>query len=121
MSKISESIFKFLHLDNLVQHLNNYVEARIELIKVEIREDLSKVVAGGLMIITLFFIGFLFLIFFSVGLAYFLNQFFEGPYGGYWSVAAIYGATFLLLLVFKRNIYNYCERQFSELIKRKEK
>ena len=121
MDKISETIFKFLHLDNLVQNLNNYVEARIELIKVEIREDVSKAIARGMVIMALFFIGFLFLIFLSVGLAHYLNRFFEGAYGGYWSVAGIYGATFLLLLVFKRSIYQYFERQFSDLIKRKEK
>src|SRR5258708_29967055 len=92
MDKISETILKFLRLDNFVQNLTGYVEARIELLKVEIREDVAKAIARGMGIVALFFIGFLFLFFFSVGLAQFLNRLFDGPYAGYFSLAGIYGA-----------------------------
>ena len=119
--KISDSILKFLGLEGLVQNLTGYVEARVELMKVEIREDVAKAIARGLVFIVLFLIGFIFLIFFSIGLAQFLGQFFERPFGGYWTVAGIYLATFLILWVFRKNIHTYFEQQFSELIKRKEK
>ena len=121
MEKITESILKFLHLDSLVSNLTGYVEARIALMKVEIREDLAKAIARGMVLVALFFMGFLFQVFFSIGLAQFLNTFFEYNYAGYWIVAGIYAATFLLLLVFKKNIYDYFEKYFSEIITRKEK
>ena len=121
MEKISESILKFLRLDSLVQHISGYVEARIELMKAEVREDVAVAIARSMVIVALFFMGVLFLIFFSIGLAHFLNRFFEASYGGYWSVAGFYGATFLLLLVFRKSIYQYFEQQLTEAIKRKEK
>ena len=121
MEKISETILKFLRLDNLVEHISGYVEARIELMKADIRRDVATALTRSMVMVALFFIGFLFLIFFSIGLAHFLNRFFEASYIGYWSVAGFYGATFLVLLVFRQSIYQYFERQLSELIKRKEK
>jgi uncharacterized membrane protein YqjE len=121
MDKISGTILKFLRLDNIVNNLTSFVETRIELAKVEIREDVTKAVARGLVVVVLFLIGFLFLVFFSIGLAHFLNGLFGEAYAGYWSVAGIYAATFLLLLVFKTSLYKYFERQFSDLINRKEK
>ena len=122
MENISSSILKFLKLDSLVQNVTGFVEARIELMKIEVREDMSKAVARGLMFIVLFLMGFLFLIFFSVGLAHFLNQFLEHPYAGYWWVAGIYGTTFLVLLVFRKSIFQYFQNQMKEMMtKRKEK
>ncbi|HRI78592.1 MAG TPA: phage holin family protein [Cyclobacteriaceae bacterium] len=121
MEKITESILKFLKLDSLVNNLTGYVEARINLMKVEIREDVSKAISQGMVMVALFFMGFLFLVFFSIGLAQFLNTFFEYTYAGYWIVAGIYGSIFLILLLFKKNISAYFEAQFSELMQRKEK
>ena len=121
MEKVTESILKFLRLDNLVSNLTGYVEARIALMKVEIREDMSRAISRGMVIVALFFMGFLFLVFLSIGLAQFLNTFFEYGYAGYWIVAGIYGSFFLLLLIFKKNILEYFEVQFSDIMKRKEK
>jgi hypothetical protein len=119
MEKISEAVLKFLRLDNFVQHMTGYVENRIELLKIEIKEDVSKAMARGLVMVVLFLMGFLFLIFFSVGLAHFVNSWFHAPYVGFWSVAGIYAIIFLLLLAFKNNLLQYFMQQFAELMKRK--
>ncbi len=121
MEKFSETILKFLRLDNFVHNITGYIETRIELMKVEIREDVSKAIARGLVSIALILIGFMFLVFFSVGLAHFINGFFDKPYAGYWSVAGLYALLFVVLVIFKKNIYHYFESQLSELIKRKVK
>ncbi len=118
---ITESILKFLKLDGLIQNLTGYVEARIELLKTEIREDVSKAIAKSLMVMVMFLIGFMFLIFFSIGLAQFLNKFFEESYGGYWTVAGIYAGFFLVLFLFRKSINNHFERTLEEMMKRKEK
>ena len=121
MENFSSSILKFLKLDSLVENVIGFVEARIELTKIEVREDMAKAIARGLMFTVLFLMGFLFLIFFSVGLAHFLNQFLEQAYAGYWWVAGIYGATFFALIVFRKNLFEYFQKQMKEMItKRKE-
>jgi hypothetical protein len=119
MEKVSEAILKFLRLDNFIQHMTGYVENRIELMKIEIREDLSKALARGMVMVALFFMGFLFLIFLSVGLAHFVNSWFSAPYIGYWTVAGIYALTFLLLVAFRKNLLQYFMEQFAGLMKRK--
>lgn len=121
MDKISETILKFLRLDGFVSNLTGYVEARIELLKTEIREDMGKALSRAMVSIALFLVGFLFLIFFSLGLAHFINQYFEDSYVGFWAVAGIYALLFLLVLVFKENILKSFEAHFKELTKRKAK
>ena len=121
MDKIAESILKFLKLDGLISHVTGYVESRIELMKMEMREDIAKTVARAIVMVALLFAGFLCLLFFSVGLAHFINLYFDKPYAGYWSVAAIYLIAFLVLLLFRKSISSHFEHQLSQLIKRKEK
>ncbi len=121
MEKISETILKFLKLDNFVNSLTGYVEARLELLKSEIREDIAKAIANAMVIVALFLMGFLFLIFFSVGLAHFINRYFEASFAGYWTVAGLYALIFLLLLVFRKSILSYFEKHFKFLTKHKEK
>jgi uncharacterized membrane protein YqjE len=121
MEKISETILKFLRLDNFVHHLTGFVEARMELLKAEIREDIAKALSRAMVTVALFFMGFLFLIFFSIGLAHFINRYFSDSFAGYWLVAGIYGAIFLILLLFRKSILSYFEQQFKELTKRKVK
>ena len=121
MEKLKETIFKFLRLDGIVENLSGYVEARIQLLIVEIRVDVAKAMAKVLIYIVMFFFGFLFLIFLSIGLAHFLNQYMEQAYAGYWIVAGIYGLGFLIFLIFRKPIHESFERQLSEMIKQQEK
>lgn len=121
MDKIVESILKFLRLDSLVQHVTGYVEARIELMKAEIREDVARTMARAIVVVTLIFVGFLFLLFLSVGLAHFIITYVNQSYIGYWAVAGLYGLFFLLVILFRRPIYEHFERQLLNAIKRKVK
>jgi uncharacterized membrane protein YqjE len=119
MDKIAESILKFLKLDSLVNHVTGYVEARIELMKVEIREDIAKTVARAIVVVTLILVGFLFLLFLSIGLAHFIIYYVQSSYFGYWAVAGLYGAFFLLLFMFRKSIYEVFEKKLLEVIKHK--
>ncbi len=121
MENIKDKIFKFLHLDNLVDNASGYVEARLELYKMEIREDVAKVLSRAIIYMTIGFFGFLLLIFFSIGLAYFLNQYFAETYVGFWIVSGIYGLAFLIFLVFRKSMDKNFEKHFIEMIKRKHK
>ena len=121
MEKISDTILKFLKLDNFVHNLTGYVEARLDLLKTEIKEDIAKALSRAMVTVALFLMGFLFLIFFSIGLAHFINRYFEETFSGFWAVAGIYGVAFLLVLVFRRNILTSFEHHFKEITKRKDK
>jgi uncharacterized membrane protein YqjE len=121
MDGIKDTIFKFLRLDNLVDNLSGYLETRLELFKVEVREDVARVLAQALMITAILLLSILFLLFFSVGLAHFLNGFFEQPYAGYWIVAGIYGVPCIVFIIFRKNLSYKFEQYMTKLMKRKEK
>ena len=61
------SIFKFLRLDNLVNNLTGYVETRVELLKIEVRDEVIKLVSYGLMVAVCVLLALLFLVFLSIG------------------------------------------------------
>lgn len=118
---IKESIFKFLKLDNLVSNLSGYVEAKAELIKIEIREDVARLLSQGIVVITTLVFGLIFLLFFSVGLAQFLNTFFKDSFAGFFIVSGIYLVAFIGFLVFRKTIHKNFEKYFKDIIKYKEK
>ena len=121
MDNIKEKILKFLHLDNIIDSASGFVEARLELYKMEIREDVAKVLAWALVYATIGIFGFLLLIFFSIGLAHFLNDYFSHTYVGYWIVAGLYGVAFFIFLLFRKNIDKNFERHFIEMTRKKHK
>lgn len=88
---LKASIVKLLRLENLISHLTGYVESQVALVKLEVREEVAKILSRGLVVGVVLLLAFLFLLFFSVGLAHYLNSLFEQPFIGYWMVAGIYG------------------------------
>lgn len=118
---IKESIFKFLKLESLIENLSGYVESRVELVKLEIREDVARLLSKSIVYAALMLFAFLFLIFFSIGLAQYINTFFEAAFAGYWILALIYAFTFFVLLLFRKSILKSFEKSFTEKIRRKEK
>lgn len=121
MDSIRDSVFKFLRIDHLIDNLSGYVEARVELLKIEIREEVAKVLARSMMVIVIILMSLLFLLFFSVGLAHFINSYFEESYAGYWIVSGIYGIPCLIFIAFRKQIGHSIEKSMMDLIKRKEK
>lgn len=100
---MKDKILKMLKLDSLFENLSGYVESKIELFKVEIREEvvaiLSKILVVLLVALCLFFC----LILASIGLAYYLGTL-VGMTGGLLIVAGIYLLVFILLIVFREQI-----------------
>ena len=117
MEKIKDSIFKFLRLDNLIEHLSGYIETRVELIKIEIREEIARVISHGLMVGVLFLLGLLFLVFFSIGVALYLNDYFNSSSAGFWIVSGVYGMSGLIIGLFHKSIGRFFEQYLLEQAK----
>ena len=119
MEGIKESIFKFLRLDHFVENLTGYLETQAKLVKMEVRDEVAKVLAKGLVLITLLLFASLFLLFFSVGLAHYLNSFFLDAFIGYWIIAGIYFIPCFIFLLFRKPISAAIEKYFAKNIKYK--
>lgn len=117
MDGIKDTIFKFLKLDSVIENVRGYFEARVALMKIEVREEVANILSRGLMIMVLFLIGFLFVLFLSLGLAQYLNTFFEGEFAGYLLVAGFFGLLLLVLILLRKNLFKTLEKQFENIIK----
>jgi uncharacterized membrane protein YqjE len=116
---IKEAFSKFFKLDSLKENLSGYIEARVALLKMEVREDVAKVITRALVFGVIAFLGLLFIVFLSLGLALFINRYFQESYVGFYIVAGFYLLLFLIAIVFKKEIYNYLEHVFKDKLEHK--
>jgi Mn2+/Fe2+ NRAMP family transporter len=119
MEKIKDRILKFLHLDGIMSSLSGYLEARVALVKLEIREEVAGILSRGLMLLLIFMIGFLCMLFLFIGLANYLNTILESEYAGYMIVALFFGLLLFILLLLRKSFFKLLEKQFVEMIKEK--
>lgn len=120
MENIKDRILKFLHLDEIIKNLSGYVETRVALVKLEIREEVAGVLSRGLMIMLVFMIGFLFMLFLCIGLAEYLNTLLESQFAGYLLMALFFGLVLVVLLLTRKSFFRMMEKQFLALIKQRQ-
>jgi uncharacterized membrane protein YqjE len=115
---IKNSILKFLKLDSLLQNVTGFVETKVELMKLEIKEDLAK----GLSRVAVFFaVGFtvlLFIVFLSIAVAFMLGESL-GTFGGFAVVAGFYLLLALVTLLSREALYEKLEKQLSNIMTKK--
>lgn len=114
---IIETLTKFLKLDGLLENLTGYVEARVKLLKLEVREEVAKIVTQGLLLAMLLLIALLVVVFVSIGLALFINQYVSASYIGFACVAGFYLLVFILTYSFRKQIHKKLEQHFEEKLK----
>lgn len=117
---IKETLIRLLGLENILAHLSGYIEAKVALVKMEVREEVSHVVSKGMVAIVIFFFAFLFLLFFSLAVVHVINEFTGTIWAGYVWVAGFYGLLFLVFLLFRKGIEIALEQRMKEMIKKKE-
>lgn len=115
---LKDSILKLFKLDNLVNNMTGYVEARMELVKLEVKEDLTKAIAKLSVFVFLAFAFTLFLMFFSVAIAFKIGESI-GTFEGFAIVAGFYLATTFILFFFRDAISTSIEKQITDIMKKK--
>lgn len=96
---------KLFDFDKLVASLSGFIETKVELVKMDVEENVKKIVARGVIFV---FIGLtismaIFLL--SIGLASFINNLLESDYWGYIIMAAVYLLVGLMAYLGKEQIY----------------
>ena len=72
-------MLKFLNLEGLLNNLTGYIETRVELIKIEVREDLARAGAKIVVVAAIIVASLFFLLFVSFAAAYWLGEFLGIP------------------------------------------
>ena len=108
-----ESILKLLRLDNLVNNLTDYVETRLELVKLEVKEEIAKAIARITIMIFVMMAFTLFIIFISITLALWLATFW-GYVMGFGAVALFYFLMLIIVLALRQTVSAALEEKLKE-------
>lgn len=116
---LKDSLIKFLKLDSLVNNLTGYVETRIELMKVEVKEDLAKVLAKVVIFLLVAFFTIIFVLFLSIAMAAYLATV-VGEFGGFAIVGGIYLIVAIIVFAMRENLSQACEKLLIQALKKKQ-
>lgn len=117
---LKDTLIRLLGLEKIMAHLTGYVESRVALVRLEVREEVANLVSKGLVVVIIFFFAFLFLLFLSLAAAHIISQVTGYPYAGYGWVAGFYGCLFLIFLLARKPLQTVLEARMKELIKKRE-
>ena len=115
---LKDSILKFLKLDGLIENLTGYVESRIELTKLEIKEDVAMGLAKVLLAILMGGIFTLFIVLISIAVAHLIAKSL-GAFGGFAIVAGFYLIVGLLVFALRKAISEKLQDYLMEIMKKK--
>ena len=99
-------------LDRWIENFEGFLEAKIDLVKYDIKELLVNVLTKSVFFLGMAVFGFAGLFCLNFGLAYLLNYFIGNDFAGFFILTGIY---FLITLVFYLNRDNKSIRQKIEL------
>jgi hypothetical protein len=120
MEKLKEVLLKFFKLESIVSNISGYVESRVALVKMELREEVASVISRSLIVIIMMLIGFLLVLFLSIGMAGYLNTLFEGSFAGFFIVGGFYGLLLLMMIAFRKSLLTSLEKKFTKMIRQKQ-
>ena len=115
---LKDTLSKFFNVDGLLSNLTGYVETRVELLKIEVKEDVAKGLAQAVSYLFIAFIFALFLTFVSIALAMLLGQRL-GNIAGFSIVGLLYLIAGLILWFSREKIIARLEHTLSLLLKKK--
>ncbi len=90
------------NIDRLMDHLVGFIETRVEIVKLELKEESVRVVAKLLTLIVKVLFGTLFFIFISVALALYLNQILSSGYLGFVILAGFFFLLWMIVLIIRK-------------------
>lgn len=117
---MKDTILKFLKLDSLIEHLTGFVETRIELMKVEVQEELARVLSRAMVFVVISSVLTLFILLFSMAVSFKIGERL-GYFGGFAIVAGFYLLIGLIVLAFRTRISEQVEHKLEEIMRRKKK
>ena len=98
---MENKLFKFFKLDGLLESLKGYIDARLQLLRMDLEEKASGIIASLFFVVLLAFSFIMMLIFLSLALGNYLNSIFHSSYLGFALLGLFY---FVLVVILAVNI-----------------
>jgi len=102
--KEKQEPLNILNLNKLVKNLTEFVEIKLELYELKVKEQLVTVISSFATLALIISFGLFMLFFASLALAFYLNGVFESGFLGFVTVGLIYLLICVVLVVFKDKI-----------------
>lgn len=109
------------NINKLTSNISDYIDTRVELIKLDTQEQIIKAVIILFELLILFVIVGIVMVFLNLTLAYYLNDVLGGRYVGFMIVAGAHLLMLLWLLANKRVVRRRLERTMYQMIAQIEK
>lgn len=106
---------KLFDLDKLINTLTGYIETRIELLKLDLKEGLSVAITKLVLISLLSLFGFFVVFFVFLGLAAILNDLLESHFWGYLLVAGFFALGLFIVLALREKIADRIRKEIAEV------
>jgi hypothetical protein len=91
-------------LDNAKKEIQEYLEVKLDLIKLQAAESLSRILSSALSMAIIFFLLFLILLFISIGAGFFFASYLQSSGLGFLCVAGFYIVLLIIILLFRKKI-----------------
>tara|TARA_R110002012_G_scaffold94666_3_gene229119 strand:+ start:13778 stop:14158 length:381 start_codon:yes stop_codon:yes gene_type:complete len=113
---------KFLKIDELIDSVTEYVRIKIELVKLNMIEELSGILAQLIALFLILTVFMFFMFFGSITLSTFLNYLWSSAYLGYGAVTCFYllALLFFVYLLQSGKLKDAVENQITKAMKEKE-
>ena len=105
MASRDNMFYKFFHIDKLIDSVNHYFETKLELFKIEAKEELISFASKFIFWFVLGIIGFIFVLMLSVSFALFLGAVLENTFYGFLIISSFYFLLFLILFLFREQLH----------------
>ena len=115
---LKDTLSKFFKIDSLIENLNGLVETRVELVKIELKENFAKGLAQAVAYLLIAFILALFITFLSIAVALVLSAQL-GNFAGFSIVGLFYLIAGLILWSSRKKIITKLEHRFSLMFRKK--
>lgn len=116
MDKILQLISQFLQMSRITQLISDYVRSQVDVIKMELRTEIARIVAKAVVFIIIVISTFLLMIFISFAVAERVGIYYNNPYSGYLIVALFYVAVLIAVIIFRKSLVRFVERKIETRI-----
>lgn len=113
-----ETLSKFFKVDSLLENLSGYVESRVELLTVEVKESVAKGLAQGVGYLLIAFIFALFITFLSIAIALLIGSKLGG-FAGFAIVGAFYFIAGIIVWFSREKLILKLESRFALMFRKK--
>jgi uncharacterized membrane protein YqjE len=113
-------MLKFLKMDKLVESIARYLEARIELIKLDVQQEVANIIVKAIRIGLIAFMGLFALVFITIGLANLLNWAIGNPFIGYFIMAGVFLLIMGIGIAMQSTIHERVEQMTENMFTKKE-